>query len=201
MAEQYNLQHTKDVFRVDSLKKLKGIARSSYGYKKDKEITNRLLRFIKQNRPNVVMAYMPLELECDISEVIHYLRRHKKRVFVPFMEGKSFRLVQYRLPLQKNKYGIREPRISKNNTKKPIDLAIVPIVGTDFTFRRVGFGKGMYDRFFSKHDKYIRTTVFVTRQLCYNQILTTNNHDISADGICVSRASLPKALRYNKHFL
>ena len=31
-----------------------------------------------------------------------------------------------------------------------IDIAIVPAVGVDGNLQRIGFGKGMYDRFFEK---------------------------------------------------
>ncbi len=69
-------------------------------------------------------------------------------VLVPFMEGKSFRLVKYRLPIKIKKFGVKEPNISKDFYKK-IDLSIVPVIGIDIDFRRIGFGKGFYDRFFS----------------------------------------------------
>jgi 5-formyltetrahydrofolate cyclo-ligase len=101
------------------------------------------------------------------------------------MEGKSFRLVKYRLPLEKKRFGIKEPKDSKQYRKKNIDLAIVPIVGLDITLRRVGFGKGMYDRFFEKEIKNIDKTVFVARKLCYSHEIITNDHDIKADIIII----------------
>ena len=97
------------------------------------------------------------------------------------MEGKSFRLVKYRLPLEKKEFGIKEPKDSRQYRKKSIDLAIVPIVGLDVTLRRVGFGKGMYDRFFEKEIKNIDKTVFVARELCYSQEVITDDHDVKAD--------------------
>jgi len=51
----------------------------------------------------------------------------------------------------------------------------------DLTRRRVGFGKGMYDRFFEKEIKNINRTVFVARELCYSQAILTNHYDIKAD--------------------
>ncbi|HHO42879.1 MAG TPA: 5-formyltetrahydrofolate cyclo-ligase [Epsilonproteobacteria bacterium] len=201
MRHESTLQQTKDRFRKESLQRLRDVARSKNAYIKDKEIMSKLSLYIKSQNIRVVMVYLPLAIEYDITQLIVQLRKSKKRVLVPFMEKTSFRLVQYRLPLQKNKFGIREPKISKQFTKKQIDLAIVPIVGTDFTLRRVGFGKGMYDRFFSKNRHSIRTTVFVARQLCYSQVLATNSHDISADVICVPKVSIPKNLRYKSKFL
>ena len=99
------------------------------------------------------------------------------------MEGASFRLVKYRLPLKKKQFGIKEPNDSKQYRVKNIDLAVVPIIGLDVTHRRVGFGKGMYDRFFEKHSKNIKQTVFVARELCYSKEVVTDDYDIKADMI------------------
>jgi 5-formyltetrahydrofolate cyclo-ligase len=96
------------------------------------------------------------------------------------MEGKSFRLVKYRLPLKIKKFKIREPMISKDYNKE-IDLAIIPIIGTDKTMRRIGFGKGMYDRFFEKRGKNIKKIIFVIRIFSYSKKIITNNYDIKGE--------------------
>ena len=52
--------------------------------------------------------------------------------------------------LVKNRYGIPEP---ENGTPIPpaaIDLVFVPMLAFDKTGHRVGYGKGMYDRFLSE---------------------------------------------------
>jgi len=56
----------------------------------------------------------------------------------------------------------------------------------DITRRRVGFGKGMYDRFFEKEIKNIKKIVFVARDLCYSKSIVTNHYDIKADIIVTS---------------
>jgi 5-formyltetrahydrofolate cyclo-ligase len=122
-------------------------------------------------------------MEVDIYPLIKRLRKEKKNLYVPFMEGKSFRLVKYRLPLRKKQFGIKEPLDSKQYRIKQIDIAIVPIVGVDITHRRVGFGKGMYDRFFEKNKKNIKQVVFVARELCYSKEVVTDHYDVQADKI------------------
>jgi len=173
-------------FRQHALQKLKKA--SKRGYIIDKVILNRLYDEISQNRTKTIMLYIPLGIEVNIMPLIRILRREKKLLYVPFMEGKSFRLVKYRLPLKVKKFGIKEPKISKANIKN-IDIAIVPIVGTDSTFRRVGFGKGMYDRFFEKNRKKIKKTIFVIRTLCYSPEIITQDHDIQAD-IMISKEGI-----------
>lgn len=170
----------KKQFRCESLERLSRA--SGYGsYQKDKKIVEMLNQTIKMDHVKSVMLYIPLRMEVNIYPLIERLRKEGKRVYVPFMEGTSFRLVKYRLPLKKRKFGIKEPNDSKQYRVKDIDIAIVPIVGVDSTYRRVGFGKGMYDRFFEKQRKYIKQTVFVARELCYSTEVITDDHDVKAD--------------------
>jgi 5-formyltetrahydrofolate cyclo-ligase len=172
----------KKQFRCESLKRLKRA--SEYGsYQKDKKIVEVLYKYIVQSNAETIMLYIPLKTEVNLYPLIKRLRKEKKVLYAPFMEGTSFRLVKYRLPLKKKKFGIQEPNDSKQFRIKNIDLAIVPIVGIDSTYRRVGFGKGMYDRFFEKQKRYIKQTVFVARELCYSKEIITDDHDVKADMI------------------
>jgi len=175
----------KKQFRMQSLKRLDK-ASGSGSYQKDKKVSLRLYRMIEKSNAQSVMLYLPLKTEVNISQLILRLRKEKRMLYVPFMEGTSFRLVKYRLPLNKKKFGIKEPNDSKQYRIKDIDIAIVPIVGVDVTFRRVGFGKGMYDRFFEKQNKYIKQTIFVARDLCYSKEVITDHYDVSADMIVTS---------------
>jgi 5-formyltetrahydrofolate cyclo-ligase len=171
----------KKQFRVDSLQKLKKISKSRKYYC-DKFVINQLYLEIKKENFKQIMLYLPLDIEVNIYPLINRLRKEGKLLFVPFMKGKSFKLVKYRLPLKRKNFGIKEPKNSYQYRKKQIDLSIVPIVGIDSTFRRIGFGKGMYDRFFEKN---INRVVFVARRLCYSKDIITNDYDILADNIVI----------------
>ncbi len=149
-------------------------------YKQDKLVNRRLYEYIKRVKANSIMLYIPLKIEVNIYSLINRLRKEKKVVLVPFMEGKSFRLVKYRLPLKKKQFGVKEPKTSNKYNKK-IDLAIVPIIGTDRTLRRVGFGKGFYDRFFEKNHKNITEILFVGREYCVSSKVITDEHDVEGD--------------------
>jgi len=164
---------------MQRLKVAKGIRK----YKKDSEIVKKLYKYIQTNNAQSILLYLPLKIEVNMYPLIAQLRKQGKCVYVPFMEGKSFRLVKYRLPLRQKQFGIKEPNDSKQYRNKKIDLAIVPIVGVDVTLRRVGFGKGMYDRFFEKEYKNINKVVFVARELCYSKEVITDHYDVKADMI------------------
>lgn len=170
----------KQQFRKHCLEQLRAKNRVN-NYILDKLVVKELLSFIKYRNAKVIMLYIPLKIEINIYGLITRLRKEKKTLLVPFMEGKSFRLVKYRLPLRKKKFGVKEPNNSNRYTKK-IDLAIVPILGTDSTLRRIGFGKGFYDRFFEKNSKNINEIIFVGREYCVSSEIITQSHDIKGDG-------------------
>lgn len=172
----------KNSFRQECLQRLKQ-TRGIRAYKKDKMVLAQLKKHIYKNHIKHIFLYLPLEMEVNLYPLITQWRKEGKQLYVPFMEGKSFRLVKYRLPLLKKQFGIKEPKDSKQYRRKEIDIALVPMVGVDVTKRRIGFGKGMYDRFFEKNRKNIKQVVFVARELCYSKEVVTDDHDVKADMI------------------
>ncbi len=150
--------------------------------KKDKFICYKILNIIDLHKPKKVLLYIPLSIEVDVQPLINLLRKRKNiEVYVPFMRGDSFVPVKYRLPLRVKKFGIKEPSFSPQNNIK-LDMVIVPIVGIDETYRRVGFGKGMYDKFYERL-KYKPITVFTQLKLCKSNEIVTSQHDIKPDYI------------------
>ncbi len=178
----------KEKFRKEVINKLNKI--KSHSYRKDKYVTEALYRYIKRIDARSIMLYIPLSIEVDIMPLIGRLRREKRELFVPFMVSESFRLVKYRLPLETKRFGIKEPKYSKQKRKRSIDLSIVPMVGTDKTFRRVGFGKGMYDRFFENEKKNIKNTIFISRILSISNQVLTDHYDVKADMIITPKKIL-----------
>lgn len=151
-------------------------------YYRNKIIVKKLEDFIKRSDSRNILLYIPLGIEVDVKPLIKSLRKIKKReVYVPFMQGESFKIVKYRLPLHKKRFGITEPNNSFFKARK-IDLAIVPVVGIDKLGKRIGFGKGMYDRFFSNLG-YKPTMVFTQVILCKSEKILSNDYDIQADYI------------------
>ena len=173
----------KDIFRKLSLKKLKFISKNRK-IKQNKSICFNILKIIDFYKSKKILLYIPLNTEVDVRLLIEKLRKRKDtKVFVPFMMGKSFVPVEYRLPLVKKRFGIKEPKSSKAYDRYlKLDMIIVPIVGIDKTYRRVGFGAGMYDRFYEKL-KSQPITVFTQLKLCITNKLITNDYDIKADYI------------------
>lgn len=174
-----NTNHKSD-FRKLCIKRLRFVSHFSKYYK-SKFVVKNLKNFILENDFKNILLYIPLEIEVDIKPLIKDLRRLKKCIYVPYMYEDSFKIVKYRLPLKKKKFGILEPN---NSFVKPniIDLAVVPIVGIDIKDRRIGYGKGMYDRFFYRL-KYKPIIVFTQLELCKSNKILSDKYDIKADYI------------------
>jgi len=172
------------------MKKLKTASLDNKNYKEHKVIKV-LDELLSELNPSSILFYLPLGYELDLRNLLQKQKRSIRKCYVPFMVGESFKMVPYRLPLRVGNFGVSEP----NNTNKKIknvDVAIVPVLGVDSDARRVGFGKGMYDRFFpTLNSKPI--TIFVQLDECLCNEKVTDDYDIQAD-IYIS----PKNIKYRK---
>jgi len=167
----------KKKFREISLKKLKKCSKSR-SYIKDFFVRRKLEKLIEFYKPKSILFYTPLKIEVDLMPLIKKYRK-KIDIYLPFIEEKSFKMVKYRLPLKRNNFNVLEPKNSHFKIND-VDMIIVPVVGVDGNFKRVGFGKGMYDRFYEKLKKK-PIVVFVQRERCFTFEKITNDYDISAD--------------------
>ncbi|RXJ69280.1 5-formyltetrahydrofolate cyclo-ligase [Halarcobacter ebronensis] len=170
----------KSDFRKSCIKRLE-FTSQFLKFSKEKKTVEKLKNIIEKYKANSILLYIPMGMEVNVFPLINYLRKRQKKVFVPFIVEDSFKLVRYRLPLETKKFKIKEPANSFCIDNR-IDLAIVPVVGVDKECKRVGFGKGMYDRFFDRL-KYRPIIVFTQLTLCKTEKTLTDKYDIQADYI------------------
>ncbi len=168
---------TKNSFRNSCLKKMRTLSIHNKIYR-TKKIEQKLLKELKGMKNKKILFYYPLGFEADIRNTLLYMRKFCE-IYIPFMEGESFKMVPFRFPLTQKKFGIFEAGDTLRTIKK-IDVAIVPAVGVDFNLQRVGFGKGMYDRFFAKL-KTKPYTIFIQPEFCYTDRTVCDSYDISAN--------------------
>ncbi|MCI5968141.1 5-formyltetrahydrofolate cyclo-ligase [Helicobacter sp.] len=156
----------------------------------------RLFSTHKGKRPINLLLYYPLPIEFDSRKLLHIYKRKKGvQIFLPFMQGISFKIVKYRLPIQRGAFGVYESYDSSFKLFK-LDYAIVPVIGMDKTFKRIGFGKGMYDRFFSTL-KTKPQTIFICRALNLTHQKITQPYDLQADSFISPFATLKLKDIYN----
>ncbi|KAA6226677.1 MULTISPECIES: 5-formyltetrahydrofolate cyclo-ligase [unclassified Campylobacter] len=133
----------KDEFRTLQKQRLKN--QVDFKFRQDFKVFKECLFLIKKFKAKRILLYCSLKYEPNLLRFRQKLSRHCK-IFVPFMNDISFKIVKLRLPLSQKRFKVLEPNNSFLNTS--IDLAIVPVIGVDKTLRRIGHGHGFYDRFF-----------------------------------------------------
>ena len=180
----------KQTFRKKCLRKLKNRALTNSFYK-SALVNKKLLKLLKSQKRKKILFYYPLAMEVNIVKVLNILRK-KHDIYIPFMVEQSFKMVPFRLPLRKKKFGIYEAGNSLRNIKN-IDITIVPVVGVDGNLQRVGFGKGMYDRFFAKLQKrpYV---IFIQQELCYTKKSICDDYDVSGDVLLTPHKDIRKKI-------
>jgi len=187
------MSYAKTKFRQNCIKKLRSISSHNKIYK-DAMVNFRLQKELSSLKYKKILLFNPMGFESNIIKTINKLRA-KCDIFTPFMVEQSFKMVPFRLPLKKKKFGIYEAGNTLRDIKK-IDIAIVPIVGVDGNLQRIGFGKGMYDRFFAKLKKrpYI---IFIQPELCYTKEFICDDYDITCDLLITSNIKMQNKGRKN----
>ena len=181
---------TKTIFRQNCLQKIKSLPQHNKLYR-NFLLNKRLLKELKGMKNARILFYYPLSMEADILKVLTKMRQ-KNDIYIPFMQGESFKMVPFRLPLKKKKFGIYEAGNTLRNINK-IDIAIVPAVGVDGNLQRVGFGKGMYDRFFARLKKR-PYTIFIQAELCYTKEKICDDYDVACDLLLTPKTRITKAV-------
>ena len=111
---------------------------------------------------NFYHIYLPIKEknEVDTMPIINILKNKKKKVLIPKSDFnnttmKSF-LLNDNTVLKKNNYGITEP-INNEEFLGRIDVIFIPLVAYDLFGKRVGYGKGFYDKFLrNQNNKILR---------------------------------------------
>lgn len=98
-----------------------------------------------------IMVYLPINNEVDTKDLILKAFELKKTVLVPVTKGTKITpcVLDASLPLTPGGYGILEPQ-TKLEWTGAIDICVIPGLGFDHSGRRIGLGKGCYDRFLSE---------------------------------------------------
>ena len=95
----------------------------------------------------IIAGYYPSNYEVNILKFLEEASKKNFRITLPVIKSSnqmSFKSWNFKDPLYVNKFGMLEP---KNSKEKIIpDLIMVPLVAFDSYLNRIGYGKGYYDR-------------------------------------------------------
>lgn len=134
-------------------------------------IGERVFELLKDREPAIVSLFLSMPDEVRTGHLIDLLwKQGKHKVVVPRVEDKTTMCFYSHLPhkeLHRSNYGILEPTDDPSLEQVP-EIMIVPGVAFDLKGGRVGYGRGYYDRYFSKHQETITDKIAI----CYDlQIL------------------------------
>jgi len=103
-----------------------------------------------------IHLYLPIEKnkEPDTWMILDRLRREFPHIRISVPRVKDNRLENIFFEglhqLEKNTWGIPEPKQGVPTPSEKIDMVILPLLAFDQQGNRVGYGKGFYDRFLSE---------------------------------------------------
>lgn len=105
-------------------------------------------------RAHKVFVYLGTQNEPDTEEIVGLALMAEKVVCVPRVSGENMSAIAITpfSNFKTNRWGILEPVGS--HAVEDIDVAIVPMVAFD-GLKRLGHGKGYYDRYLATHDCYV----------------------------------------------
>jgi 5-formyltetrahydrofolate cyclo-ligase len=98
---------------------------------------------------NIIALYAAVHNEVDTTDVLKQALAGGKLVLLPAVSGNSlnFRQISGLAHLKRGAFGVMEPDSScMARAPREADVIVVPGVAFDLAGRRVGYGKGYYDR-------------------------------------------------------
>ena len=152
---------------------------------------NNILLYIKKNFKNIksIGGYMPINYEYDCLKILRLLEKNKYNIYLPIIK-KNFQMDFYKFslkdPLKVNRLGILEPYRLQN--KVVPDLILIPLVGFDRNFNRLGYGGGFYDRYFKKNLK-LKKIIKIGLAFSFQKInkIPVNKFDVKLDKIITEK--------------
>lgn len=128
-------------------------------------------------RAHKVFVYLGTQNEPDTEEIVGLALMMEKVVCVPRVSGNDMQAIAISpfTNFKTNKWGILEPVGS--HEVDDADVAVVPMVGYD-GLKRLGHGKGYYDRYLAEHDCFVIGLAFDCQQV---EGLETGDFDIPLD--------------------
>lgn len=145
MNEQTDLVAQKNALRQNVLSLLPSVRNRA---KKENAIAAAALSYVRENRVKTAAIYLSGKGEVSTDGLCEGLFQEGVRVYAPVVTGDGemlFAEIRQGETFVLNRYGLREPPVTE--TADDFDVVFVPLVAFDKDCRRLGRGKGFYDRF------------------------------------------------------
>ena len=170
----------KKELRKSALVKREFFSNSGLLDKCSKRIVSKILNSTYFKTANNIALYFPIKNEIDITPI---LCNADKNFYFPCCNNNEliFRLFEGFHNLKKGKYDILEP-VGKILNPADLDLIFVPALLANNAGYRLGYGKGYYDRFFSKHPFNYKKVIVISSLFISDKFVQDDN-DVKCDFI------------------
>ena len=179
---------TKAQIRSKILLRLK-IQKEEDRNRKSKLIKDKLLRNKVFKKAKVVMFYVAFGGEVNTEEMIREAKKAGKLICVPVYrkdkETMQPAIFEDHAKLKKGPYGVLEPVTEIYVLPEDLDLVIVPGLAFDKKGRRLGRGKGCYDRFLRTLSES-SSSIGLAFDFQVLPLVHTAKHDVSVNNIIFS---------------
>lgn len=163
---------------------------------RSEECVSKVLQFPELLEADTVCVYMPTGNEIDTSAIIRFCLENGKRVAAPRVDGDTMEFYYFRSKeeLEQGAYDIWEPT-GKEAVADEESLVIMPGVAFDLNCNRIGYGKGYYDRYLSKHPKMKRIALAYEFQIVGK--IKQEIHDVKPEMIVTESRVIMKPKEFN----
>ncbi len=157
--------------------------------RKSSLIAKRLLSMEEVKKSRLICSYVSKGSEAGTRTLIKKLLKESKKVLVPVVENDTLKVSEIKdiKELKKGAFGIPEPRKEFLRFAEPshIDAILVPGIAFDRRGRRVGYGKGYYDRLLKKLKNATKIALAYEFQII--KTIPAEKHDTSVDFIVTEK--------------
>ncbi|KAF9409381.1 hypothetical protein BGZ94_001972 [Podila epigama] len=127
-------------------------------------VTEKLVNSKAFKESQNISVFISMHGEICTTDIIKTVLNQNKSCYVPRCHGKDMDMVKINswddfLSLPKNSWGIPEPKLEDDrenalDTARGLDLIVMPGLAFDRTGTRLGHGRGYYDNYLIKANKY-----------------------------------------------
>lgn len=145
------------------------------------DFIDRVIPFLQGN----VLSFIPLKNECDISSLNNFLWKEGRLLLPKIVKDQLevCKVIELE-PFKRSAWGTLTCHKGIPKTAVDVHTVIVPCLGVDLSFNRLGRGKGCYDRFLKSLDaRIVRVCIVYKEQL--SLALPTDPWDEKVDKIFV----------------
>lgn len=169
----------KDYFRK-KIKKSRNLMRIEERRTESEIVCKKLLELKKYKEAKKIMSFMNFGSELEIELFNKRVIFDGKELYLPKVEKDgTLSVVRYSGDFSIGAFGIREPLGGRY--QGDLDLIITPGLVFDRVGNRIGYGKGYYDKLFSKYNRVLKIAPIFEIQL-FDKI-PCEEHDIKIDMI------------------